>query len=111
MIQNNFDLNAYQSAVENLISEGYVIVQLIIGGVDIMYFATLEFEPPIRSNVQNVPYGQLKGCNITEFMRVNGGQTDKRLLLSRFREAMETLPVIRMEFDERTNWYKWASAE
>lgn len=111
MIQNNFDLNAYQSVVENLISEGYVIVQLVVGGVDVMYFAVVEFEAPIHSNVNTVPYGQLKGCNITEFMRVNGGQTDKRQLIGRFREAMETLPVIRMEFDEGTRWYKWATAD
>ena len=111
MIQGNFNLNAYQTAIENLISEGYVIVQLIIGGTDVMYFATLEFDPPIHGSVQTVPYGQLKGCNITEFMRVNGGQVDKRLLVNRFKEAMKTLPVIRVQFDENTNWYKWVSAE
>ena len=109
MIQNNFDLNQHQIVVENLISEGYVIIQLVVGGVDVMYFVAHEFEPPIHSSVQDVPYGQIKGCNITEFMRVNGGQTDKRLLISRFKEAIMTLPVIRVQFDERTNWYKWVS--
>ena len=69
MIQCNFNLNAYQTAIENLISEGYVIVQLIIGGTDVMYFATLEFDPPIHGSVQTVPYGQLKGCKITDHLK------------------------------------------
>ena len=105
----SLNLNAYQTVVEILINEGYVIVQLMVGGCDVMYFAANEFHPPIRGNSENVPFGRVIGVNITEFMKVNGGLNEQRQILGRFKETMNNQAVIRMEFDENTNWYKWAS--
>jgi hypothetical protein len=103
------NLNEFQKTIETIISEGFVIVQIITNENSVLYFSAYEFTPSFRSSVDDVQYCSLIGINITDFMNNNANQVDSRLVIERFRQVIQKNPVIRVEFFG-SRWFKWASS-
>jgi hypothetical protein len=104
------NLNNYQKAIETLIEDGFTILQIFNQDGTAFYFIVHKFEESFSSSSQSVDFNTLIGINITEFMRVNGGQLDKTNLISRFNEFVNNAKVIRCEFSKNVRWFKWGSA-
>lgn len=104
------NLNIYQKAIESIIAEGYVIVQIIPQYSEPLYFSVNTFIPSFKSSVEEIQYCSLVGVNITDFMRNNSNQIDKRMMLERFKQVVQSdnNPVIRCEFFG-AKWFKWAA--
>ena len=101
------DFNKYQKAIETLVNNGNVIVQIINPDNSAFYFATYKFEESFTSGSQGVEFNLLEGINITDFMRVNASQINQTNLLAKFDEVLRNSPVIRCEFSKYIRWYKW----
>lgn len=103
------NFNRYQRAVETLISNGFVILQIINPDNSCFYFVANKFEESFSTNVESVEFNRVEGINITDFLRINGSQVDQTNLIARFQEVVTTSPIIRCEFSNKLAWFKWGS--
>lgn len=101
------DFNKYQRAIETLVSNGFIIVQILNPDGSSSYFLSNKFEESFSSDVQSVDFNRVEGINITNFMRVNGSQVDQNNLIARFNEVIERSPIIRCEFSKNVVWFKY----
>lgn len=104
------DFNRYQKAIETLVNNGNVIVQIINPDNSAFYFSVYKFEESYTCGTGGVEFNLLEGINITDFMRVNASQVNQTNLLAKFDEVLRNSPVIRCEFSKHIRWYKWGIA-
>lgn len=102
--------NLYQKAIEALIADGHTILQIFNMDGSCFYFSVLDFQESFTSPTNSVEFNSLRGINITDFMRTQGGNINILNIKSRFQEYILNAEVIRLEFCKNLNWMKWGSA-
>jgi len=102
--------NLYQKAIESLIAEGHTILQIFNQDGSCFYFSVLDFQESFTSPTNSVEFNSLRGINITDFMRAQGGNINVLNIKSKFNEYIANAGVIRLEFSKNISWMKWGSA-
>jgi hypothetical protein len=105
------EINIFQKAIEQLIMEGYTILQIVIPNGDILYFNVYKWQEGYFNTAQSIDFNTVEGVNITEFITKNASQCINRTnFISLFNKVMEEGIVVRCEFTKDSTWYKWSSA-
>lgn len=100
----------FQKAVEQLVAEGNVILQLVMPDGDNMYFAVYKWQEGYFNSAQSIDFNTVEGINITDFIHKNAAYFHNRTqFLSAFNKAMEDGVLLRCEFTKGSTWYKWSS--
>ena len=103
------DFNIYQSAIETLILEGYVILQVIQPDGNTLYFNVYSFQEGYFNTAQSIDFNTVEGCNITKFLAKNSMMCqNKEEFLIHYAKELDKLPVVRLEFTKTALWYKWS---
>lgn len=108
MVENNF--NIYQRVIESLIEDGHTILQVFNPDNSCFYFSVFDFKESFTSPTNSVEFNSVRGINITEFLRTQGGNVNIVAMKSKFQEYIMNANVVRCEFDKNTRWMKWGSA-
>lgn len=102
--------NLYQKAIEALIAEGHIILQIYNQDGTCFYFSVLDFQESFTSPTNSVEFNSLRGINITDFMYTQGGNINVLNIKSKFQEYIANAEVVRLEFSKDISWMKWGSA-
>ena len=102
--------NIYQKAIESLIEEGHTILQVFNKDGSCFYFSVLDFQESFTSPTNSVDFNTVRGINITDFMRTQGGNMNAINIKSKFLEYIQNANVVRCEFSKDVSWMKWGSA-
>jgi hypothetical protein len=101
--------NNYYEAIEELVNQGYVILQLECGN-EYMYFAVYKWQESYFNTAQSIDFNTIEGINITKFLRTQSSlYKNARDFISRFEDELVNAPIIRCEFSKGIKWYKWGS--
>ena len=103
--------NIYQKAIEQLVLEGYTILQIVTPSGNNLFFNVYKWTEGYFNTAQSIDFNTVEGVNITEFLSRNSSQCSNRTeFLSLFNRVMDTGVVVRCEFTKGSTWYKWSSA-
>jgi len=104
--------NIFQKAIEQLIMEGYTILQIVTPTGNSLYFNVYKWQEGYFNTAQSIDFNTVEGINITEFITKNASQCVNRTnFFSLFDKVMEDGIVIRCEFTKGSTWYKWSAAD
>ena len=103
------NLNAYQKIIEVLVANGYTILQIISNPYQVFYYLVHEFSPSFAGGGQEIKFNYLKGINITDFLQKNC-TSDTRNILAKMDEIMQNSIILRIEFSNKVEWYKYSVA-
>jgi len=102
--------NIFQKAIEQLVMEGYTILQIVTPAGNSLYFNVYKWQEGYFNTAQSIDFNTVEGINITEFITKNASQCVNRTnFLSLFNRVMEEGIVIRCEFTKGSTWYKWSA--
>ena len=101
--------NNYQKAIESLIREGHVILQVFNNDGSCFYFSVLSFQESFVSPTNSVDFNSVTGINITDFMRTQAGNPNTIAIGARFNEFIANADVVRCEFSKDRPWMKWGA--
>ena len=102
--------NLYQKTIETLVDNGHTILQIFNQDGSCFYFSVLDFQESFTSPTNSVEFNTVRGINITDFMRTQGGNPNSIAAAAKFEEYILNANVIRCEFSKDTRWMKWGSA-
>ncbi len=102
--------NLYQKTIETLVDNGHTILQIFNQDGSCFYFSVLDFQESFTSPTNSVDFNSVRGINITDFMRTQGGNPNSIAAAAKFEEYILNANVIRCEFSKDTRWMKWGSA-
>ena len=103
-------LNQYQGVIEELVKNGHTILQVFNVDGSCLFFDVLDFQEAFTSAAGNTEFNAVRGFNITNFMRTQGGNPNVIAARAKFAEYVMTAEPIRCEFSKDIRWVKWASA-
>lgn len=103
-------INQYQGVIEELVKNGHTILQVFYADGSCLFFDVLDFQEAFTSAAVNVEFNSVRGFNITNFMRTQGGNPNVIAARSKFSEYIMTAEPIRCEFSRDIRWMKWGSA-
>ena len=105
-------LNQYQGVIEELVKNGHTILQVFNADGTCLFFDVLDFQEAFTSAAGNTEFNAVRGFNITNFMRTQGGNPNIIAVRAKFAEYLMTKGTepIRCEFSRDIRWMKWASA-
>jgi len=105
------DNNIYQSAIEQLVMEGFKILQIVEPATNsVMYFSVYKFQEGYFNTAQSIDFNTVEGVNITDFLRKNSSFCNNRTtFITNFNKYMEDSICIRCEFSKSILWYEWTS--
>lgn len=105
------NINAYQKAIEVLVSHGYSILQVFFNEVTAYYYAVHKFIPSAKTPTDDIQYNQAVGVNITNFIE-NNSLVGIDAFLHKFEVLMsdQNTEVVRLEFPNTIKWFKFAPA-
>lgn len=105
------EVNIYQRAIEQLVLEGYTILQIITPNGHSLFFNVYKWQEGYFNSAQSIDFNTVEGVNITEFLTKNAPQSVNRTnFIAMFNRVMEEGVVVRCEFTKGSEWYKWSSA-
>ena len=102
--------NLYQKTIETLVDNGHTILQIFNQDGSCFYFSVLDFQESFTSPTNSVDFNSVRGINITDFMRTQGGNPNYIAAAAKFEEYILNANVVRCEFSKDTRWMKWGSA-
>ena len=102
--------NLYQKTIETLVDNGHTILQIFNQDGSCFYFSVLDFQESFTSSTNSVDFNSVRGINITDFMRTQGGNPNSIAAAAKFEEYILNANVVRCEFSKDTRWMKWGSA-
>ena len=102
--------NLYQKTIETLVDNGHTILQIFNQDGSCFYFSVLDFQESFTSSTNSVDFNSVRGINITDFMRTQGGNPNSIVAAAKFEEYILNANVVRCEFSKDTRWMKWGSA-
>lgn len=102
--------NLYQKTIETLVDNGHTILQIFNQDGSCFYFSVLDFQESFTSPTNSVDFNSVRGINITDFMRTQGGNPNSIAAAAKFEEYILNANVVRCEFSKDTRWMKWGSA-
>ena len=102
--------NLYQKTMETLVDNVHTILQIFNQDGSCFYFSVLDFQESFTSTTNSVDFNSVRGINITDFMRTQGGNPNSIAAAAKFEEYILNANVIRCEFSKDTRWMKWGSA-
>lgn len=103
--------NKYQGAIDELVNQGHVILQVFAEDGSCYFFSVFDFQESFTSPTNSVEFNSVRGINITDFMRTQGANPNVVELTNRFNHYLNTAKVVRCEFSRNWRWMKWGSAE
>ena len=105
------NINIFQKAIEQLVLEGYTILQIIEPATkECLYFNVYKWTEGYFNTAQSIDFNTVEGVNITEFLTKNTAQCSNRTnFISQFNRVMEEGVLVRCEFAKHTPWYKWSA--
>lgn len=104
------EINIYQKAIEQLVLEGYTILQIIQPSGETFYFNVYKWQESYFNTAQSIDFNTVEGVNITEFLSKNAAMCNNRIeFLSRFEREMMDGVLVRCEFTKNSTWYKWSA--
>lgn len=101
------DNNIYQSAIEALTEDGFVILQVLYPDGSSLFFNAIEFQEAFTSTASSVEFHSVKGQNVTNFFKNHGSNPDTTSVVYKFREYINNKSAIRCNFAKGLNWIKW----
>lgn len=105
------ELNIYQKAIEQLVLEGYSILQIIQPSGETLYFNVYKWQESYFNTAQSIDFNTVEGINITEFLSKNAAMCNNRLeFLSHFEKEMTDGILVHCEFTKNSTWYKWSAS-
>ena len=103
------ELSAVQSAIETLIKEGAVILQVVQPDGNSIYFSVYRFQESYFNTAQSVDFNSVDGVNITAFLSKNAALWRNRVeFLGAYQRTIAESDVVRFEFSKDVTWYKYA---
>lgn len=102
--------NLYQKTIETLVDNGHTILQIFNQDGSCFYFSVLDFKESFTSPTNSVDFNSVRGINITDFMRTQGGNPNSIAAAAKFEEYILNANVVRCEFSKDTRWMKWGSS-
>ena len=102
--------NLYQKTIETLVDNGHTILQIFNQDGSCFYFSVLDFQESFTSPTNSVEFDSVRGINITDFMRTQGGNPNSIAAAAKFEEYILNANVVRCEFSKDMRWMKWGSA-
>ena len=104
------EINIFQKAIEQLVLEGFTILQVIQPNGEVLFFNVYKWQEGYFNTAQSVDFNTVEGVNITEFLIKNASMCANRLeFLNHFDKEMETGILVRCEFSKSSLWYKWSA--
>ena len=104
------EYNIFQKAIEQLVMEGNVILQVVMPDGESLYFAVYKWQEGYFNTAQSIDFNTVEGVNITDFLYKNSAQYNNRTaFMSLFNKVMDEGVLIRCEFAKGSTWYKWSS--
>lgn len=104
------EYNIFQKAIEQLVMEGNVILQVVMPDGESLYFAVYKWQEGYFNTAQSIDFNTVEGINITDFLYKNSAQYNNRTaFMSLFNKVMDESILIRCEFTKGSTWYKWSS--
>lgn len=104
------EINIYQKAVEQLVLEGYTVLQVIQPSGETLYFNVYKWQEGYFNTAQSIDFNTVEGVNITEFLSKNAALCMNRTeFLNAFEKEMVDGVLVRCEFTKSSLWYKWGS--
>lgn len=105
------DANIYQKAIEQLVLEGYTILQIAVPDRDkFLFFSVYKWQEGYFNTAQSIDFNTVEGVNITDFLEKNSAQSSSRTnFLTLFQKVMEEGVLVRCEFTKSATWFKWTS--
>lgn len=101
--------NDYQKAIEQLISEGYIILQVITPDGESFFFAVYMWQEGYFNTAQSIDFNTVEGINITDFLYKNSSRYANRTeFMSAFNKVIDEGIMVRCEFTKGSTWYKWS---
>lgn len=106
------EVNIYQKAIEQLVLEGYSILQIVQPSGQTLYFNIYKWQESYFNTAQSIDFNTAEGVNITEFLNKNVAMCNNRVeFLNHFNKEMEDGILVRCEFSKDSTWYKWSAPE
>lgn len=103
------ELNLFQKAIEQLILEGYTILQIVTPN-GVLYFNVYKWQEGYFNTAQSIDFNTVEGINITEFLHKNAPNCFNRAeFLSQFNRTMDEGILTHLEFTKGSEWYKWSA--
>ena len=103
------ELSAVQSAIETLIKEGAVILQVVQPDGNSIYFLVYRFQESYFNTAQSVDFNSVDGVNITAFLSKNSALWRNRVeFLGAYQRTIAESDVVRFDFSKDVTWYKYA---
>lgn len=105
------EVNIYQKAIEQLVMEGYTILQVATPNKDeFLFFNVYKWQEGYFNTAQSIDFNMVEGVNITEFLTKNAAMCSNRTnFMSLFNRVMEEGVLVRCEFTKSATWFKWAA--
>lgn len=104
------EINIYQKAIEQLVLEGYTILQIQQPSGEVLYFNVWKWQESYFNTAQSIDFNTVEGINITEFLSKNAAMCNNRIdFLNRFEKEMNDGVLVRCEFTKNSIWYKWSA--
>lgn len=105
-------LNAYQQAIELILSLGHTVLQVFpFNTTTAYYYLVHQFTASQQTPTDDIQYNQVIGINITRFIQMNSfvNQTEFLRKFELFINSNDS-QVTRMEFPNTMRWFKFGSA-
>lgn len=104
------DYNVYQKAIEQLVSAGHIILQVVMPDGNCLYFSVYQWQEGYFNTAQSVDFNTVEGINITDFLIKNAERYNNyTTFMASFNKVIDESSVVRCEFSKTSIWYKWSS--
>jgi len=105
------EINVYQKAIEQLVLDGYSILQVVTPDGENLFFSVYKWQQGYFNSAESIDFNTVEGINITEFLTKNSAQCINTVnFKAMFERVMEEGVVIHCEFTKTSIWYKWSAS-
>ena len=102
----------YTQAIERLVKEGYIILQIDISETKSKYYNIWKWQEGYFSSAQSVEFNTFTGINITDFLKKNSQQYNNSVnFIANFESYNSNGLVIHCEFSKKIPWIKYELAK
>lgn len=104
------DINIYQEAIEQLVLDGYTILQVVTPSGQNLFFNVYKWQEGYFNTAQSVDFNTVEGVNITHFLTKNSSQATNHVSFrALYDKVMNDGVIVRCEFTKDSIWYKWSA--
>ena len=100
-------INHYQGIIDFLNLNGLDICQVLIGDRN-EFFVCVTLDPPISGSIQNSPFLNLEGWNVSELI-LNNPSVNVNDTFARIKKLMETSKKSQVQFSMSFHWILYKS--